>query len=62
MYISGGGAKVVKSIVCGEGKWNKHGQGAKVVKSLNKIHEKGGILQEIDKRGEGNLCEEGGKI
>ena len=41
---------------------NKHGQGAKVVKSLNKIHEEGGILQQIDKRGEGNLREEGDKI
>ena len=29
------------------------GQGAKVVKSLNKNHKKGEILQEINKRGEG---------
>ena len=28
-----------------------HGQGAKVVKSLNKIHEDGGILQDINKHG-----------
>ena len=37
-------------------------QGEKVVKSLNKIHKKGGILQEINRHVGGNLCEEGGKI
>ena len=41
---------------------NKRGQGAKVVKSLNKNYKEGRILQEINKRGEGKLCEEGGKI
>ena len=35
---------------------------SKVVKSLNKTHEEGGILQEINKRERKNLCEKGGKI
>ena len=33
------------------------GGGAKVVKSLNKNHEEGGILQGINKRGGGKLYE-----
>ena len=36
-----------------QGGENKRGGGAKVVKSLNKNHEKGGMLQGINKRGEG---------
>ena len=45
-----------------QGGWNEWGQGAKLIKSLNQIHQDGGILQKSNKREEGNLWEEGGKI
>ena len=41
---------------------NKHGQSAEVVKPLSKIHQEWGIFQKTNKRGVGNLYEEGGKI